>query len=170
MVPQILNGESKMKNRRILSVILAVILLFAVVPAVSAAESAADIVSEAAAIAKLDKVWARLDAAEAEALADGAGKAEVIAAVFNAALNNALVDIDSFSDMSEDGFLFTVDGMYNQYNYRLRNELDRNVALKGETTVISYGSKDAGSADVLLVGPYYGGYDTNFTDQYRNEA
>ena len=65
MVPQILNGESKMKNRRILSVILAVILLFAVVPAVSAAESAADIVSEAAAIAKLDKVWAWLDAADA---------------------------------------------------------------------------------------------------------
>ena len=159
-----------MKNRRILSVILAVILLFAVVPAVSAAESAADIVSEAAAIAKLDKVWARLDAAEAEALAGGAGKAEVISAVFNAALGSALVDIDSFSNMSEDGFLFTVDGMYNQYNYRLRNELDRNVAVKGETTVISYGSKDAGSADVMLVGPYYGGYDTNFTDQYRNEA
>ena len=67
-----------MKNRRILSVILAVVMLFAVVPAVSAAESAADIVSEAAAIAKLDKVWARLDAAEAEAIVDGAGKAEVL--------------------------------------------------------------------------------------------
>ena len=159
-----------MKNRRILSVILAVVMLFAVVPVVGLAESAAGIANEAAAITKLDNVWAQLDAAEAEAIAGGAEKTEVISAVFSAALNTGLVNIDSFSDMSEDGFLFTVDGMYNAYNFRLRNELDKNVEVKGETTVVSYGSKDAGSADVLLIGPYYGGYDNNFTDQYRNEA
>ena len=142
-----------MKNRRILSVILAVVMLFAVVPVVGLAESAAGIANEAAAITKLDNVWAQLDAAEAEAIAGGAEKTEVISAVFSAALNTGLVNIDSFSDMSEDGFLFTVDGMYNAYNFRLRNELDKNVEVKGETTVVSYGSKDAGSADVLLIGP-----------------
>ena len=86
-----------MKNRRILSVILAVVMLFAVVPVVGLAESAAGIANEAAAITKLDNVWAQLDAAEAEAIAGGAEKTEVISAVFSAALNTGLVNIDSFS-------------------------------------------------------------------------
>ncbi|MCH5279527.1 MAG: Ig-like domain-containing protein, partial [Christensenellaceae bacterium] len=81
----------------------------------------------------------------------------------------------SFSDFSKDGFYFTVDGMYNAYNYRLRNELDTDCAPVDEGVVLVKGSgkgealKDAESPNVFLVAPYYG-HDGSFTDQYKREA
>lgn len=162
-----------MKNYRILSAILAIIMVFALVPTAMLAESIGNAANEAAAMNKLDSTWAMLEAAEAEALANnGATAAEVISAVFEAALNAEAVDTDSFSDITKDGFFFTVDGMHCAYNYRLRNEPDSNITSEGSTTIIKNenASKDASSADVFLVGPYYGGYDPTFTDQYRNEA
>lgn len=160
-----------MNKRRILSAVMAVIMLIAIIPMMSIAENTAELVSEADSIAKLDKVWAKLEAAEANAMTANSAKSDVINSVFNAALNSMLVDADSISDVSEDGFFFTVDGMYNYYDYKLRNELDSDVKVEGKTTVIpGEGTRDASAADILLVGPYYGGYDDSFTDQYRNEA
>lgn len=166
-----------MRNCKLISAILAVIMLFCAVPAAMLAEGMNDVVSETAAMTKLDNAWAALERAEAEAIANGASKQEVIASVHNAALNLDMVDSDSFSDFTKDGFFFTVDGMLNSYNYRLRNEVKSNVYCEGSASVIDMSSgreaaplKDATSPDVLLIGPYYGGYDPTFTDQYLEEA
>ena len=164
-----------MKTRKLLSVLLALLMAFAVLPAAAFAESIGGIAGEAAAMRKLDNAWAALDAAEADALAAGMSRNEVINAVYTAALNLADVDKDSFSDFTKDGFYFTVDGMYCAYNYRLRNELDTDCAPVDEGVVLIKGSgaanalKDAESPDVFLIAPYYG-HDTSFTDQYKREA
>lgn len=161
-----------MKNCKILSAILAVLMVFALIPSAMLAESIDGMVNEIEAMNKLDNTWEKLDAVEAAALANGANKTEIISAVFEAALNDKTVDTDSFSDVTKDGFFFTVDGMLCAYNYRLRNEINTNVTDEGSTTIIKSENtpKDAASTDVLLVGPYYGGYDPTFTDQYRNES
>lgn len=164
-----------MKTRKILSMALALIMVFALVPVATLAEGVGALVQESNAMRKLDNTWAALEAAEAEALASGATRIEVINAVYEAALNLNLVDADSFSDFSKDGFYFTVDGMYNAYNFRLRNELDTDCAPATEGVVLVKGNgngeamKDAESPNVFLVAPYYG-HDGSFTDQYRREA
>ena len=164
-----------MKTRKLTAVLLALIMAFAVLPAAAFAESIEGIAGEAAAMRKLDNAWAALDAAEADALAQGMSRTEVINAVYNAALNLNTVDKDSFSDFTKDGFYFTVDGMYCAYNYRLRNELNTDCAPVKEGVVLSKGSgktenlKDAESVDVFLIAPYYG-HDSSFTDQYKREA
>ena len=162
-----------MKTRKFLSLALALIMVFAMIPVASLAENVDGLVNEAAAMRKLDNAWAALDAAEADALAQGMSRTEVINAVYNAALNLNTVDKDSFSDFTKDGFYFTVDGMYCAYNYRLRNELGKvtEPANDGIFTIKGSGSnaamKDAESPNVLLLGPYYG-YDSNFDDSYKN--
>ena len=65
--------------------------------------------------------------------------------------------------------------MHCAYNYRLRNKIEANVTEEGSVTFNTSNGKvvemrDATSPNVLLVGPYYGGYDPTFTDQYRREA
>ena len=162
-----------MKTRKFLSLALALIMAFAMIPVASLAENVDGLVNEAAAMRKLDNAWAALDAAEADALAQGMSRTEVINAVYTAALNLNTVDKDSFSDFTKDGFYFTVDGMYCAYNYRLRNELGKvtEPASDGIFTIKGSGSnaamKDAESPNVLLLGPYYG-YDSNFDDSYKN--
>ena len=162
-----------MKTRKFLALALALIMAFAMIPVASLAENVDGLVNEAAAMRKLDNAWAALDAAEADALAQGMSRTEVINAVYNAALNLNTVDKDSFSDFTKDGFYFTVDGMYCAYNYRLRNELGKvtEPANDGIFTIKGNGSnaalKDAESPNVLLLGPYYG-YDSNFDDSYKN--
>ena len=162
-----------MKTRKFLALALALIMAFAMIPVASLAENVDGLVNEAAAMRKLDNAWAALDAAEADALAQGMSRTEVINAVYNAALNLNTVDKDSFSDFTKDGFYFTVDGMYCAYNYRLRNELGKvtEPANDGIFTIKGSGSnaamKDAESPNVLLLGPYYG-YDSNFDDSYKN--
>ena len=164
-----------MKTRKFLALALALIMAFAMIPVASLAENVDGLVNEAAAMRKLDNAWAALDAAEADALAQGMSRTEVINAVYTAALNLNTVDKDSFSDFTKDGFYFTVDGMYCAYNYRLRNELNTDCAPVKEGVVLSKGSgktenlKDAESADVFLIAPYYG-HDSSFTDQYKREA
>ena len=164
-----------MKTRKFLSLALALIMVFAMIPVASLAENVDGLVNEAAAMRKLDNAWAALDAAEADALAQGMSRTEVINAVYNAALNLNTVDKDSFSDFTKDGFYFTVDGMYCAYNYRLRNELNTDCAPVEEGVVLTKGSgkksalKDAESPNVFLVAPYYG-HDSSFTDQYKREA
>ena len=162
-----------MKTRKFLALALALIMVFAMIPVASLAENVDGLVNEAAAMRKLDNAWAALDAAEADALAQGMSRTEVINAVYTAALNLNTVDKDSFSDFTKDGFYFTVDGMYCAYNYRLRNELGKvtEPANDGIFTIKGSGSnaamKDAESPNVLLLGPYYG-YDSNFDDSYKN--
>ena len=164
-----------MKTRKFLSLALALIMAFAMIPVASLAENVDGLVNEAAAMRKLDNAWAALDAAEADALAQGMSRTEVINAVYNAALNLNTVDKDSFSDFTKDGFYFTVDGMYCAYNYRLRNELNTDCAPVEEGVVLTKGSgkksalKDAESPNVFLIAPYYG-HDSTFTDQYKREA
>lgn len=162
-----------MKTRKFAAMILALIMVLALVPAASLAEGIDKIADEAMAMHKLDSVWADLEAVEAEALASGMDRYGVINAVYTAALNNVMVDKDSFSDFSKDGFYFTVDGMYNAYNFRLRNELNTDCAPVPEDefiiTIAGQGVKDAEAVDVFLVGPYYG-HDGSFTDQYKREA
>ena len=164
-----------MKTRKFLSLALALIMVFAMIPVASLAENVDGLVNEAAAMRKLDNAWAALDAAEADALAQGMSRTEVINAVYTAALNLNTVDKDSFSDFTKDGFYFTVDGMYCAYNYRLRNELNTDCAPVEEGIVLTKGSgkksalKDAESPNVFLVAPYYG-HDSSFTDQYKREA
>ena len=162
-----------MKTRKIISLVLAMILVFALVPVATLAEGIDSMANEVKGMRKLDNVWAELEAVEAAALKNStADRTQVINAVYLAALNNPNVDKDSFSDFTKDGFFFTVDGMYNAYNFRLRNELDTNCDSipESERTIFVPGtSKDAGSKNVLLVAPYYG-HDSSFTDQYKNEA
>ena len=164
-----------MKTRKFLSLALALIMAFAMIPVASLAENVDGLVNEAAAMRKLDNAWAALDAAEADALAQGMSRTEVINAVYTAALNLNTVDKDSFSDFTKDGFYFTVDGMYCAYNYRLRNELNTDCAPVEEGVVLTKGSgkksalKDAESPNVFLIAPYYG-HDSTFTDQYKREA
>ena len=126
-----------MKTRKFLALALALIMAFAMIPVASLAENVDGLVNEAAAMRKLDNAWAALDAAEADALAQGMSRTEVINAVYTAALNLNTVDKDSFSDFTKDGFYFTVDGMYCAYNYRLRNELGTDCRTRRGTTVFS---------------------------------
>jgi hypothetical protein len=162
-----------MKIRKLLAAALALILVLAVVPAASLAEKIGAEVSEAQAMRKLDNTWAVLEAAEAEAMASGMDRKNVIKAVYEAALNIEAVDADGFSDFTKDGFFFTVDGMYCAYNYRLRNELDTNCEPVTETKIVIPGNgtsvQHAQSPNVFLIGPYYG-HDGSFTDQYKQEA
>lgn len=163
-----------MKTRRIMAVVLAALMMLSIIP-VAFAEEISSISADAALSVRMDDAWAAIELAEAEALADNLPASDVINAVYTAALNNENVDADSFSDFTADGFFFTVNGMHCAYNYRLRNKIEANVTEEGSVTFNASNGKvvemrDATSPNVLLVGPYYGGYDPTFTDQYRREA
>lgn len=162
-----------MKIRKLLAAALALVLVLAAIPVVALAEEISAVAVEAQAMRKLDNTWAALEAVEAEAIASGMNRTDVIKAVYQTALNLENVDADGFSDFTKDGFYFTVDGMYCAYNFRLRNELDTNCEPVTETKIVIAGSgssvQHAGSPDVFLVGPYYG-HDGSFTDQYKQEA
>ena len=164
-----------MKIRKLLAAALAVMMVLAAVPVLSLAEGTAAIAGEANAMRKLDTTWAALERAEQEAIASGMDRNQVINAVFQAATNLPNVDKAGFSDFTADGFFFTVDGMYCSYDFRLRNELDTNVAPvpENEKVVLVKGTvestKDAESPNVFLVAPYYG-HDGSFTNQYKEEA
>ncbi|MBQ4428243.1 MAG: Ig-like domain-containing protein [Clostridia bacterium] len=164
-----------MKIRKLLAAALAVMMVLAAVPVLSLAEGTAAIAGEANAMRKLDTTWAALERAEQEAIASGKDRNQVINAVYQAAINLPNVDKAGFSDFTADGFFFTVDGMYCSYNFRLRNELDTNVAPVPETEKVvlvkgsGAASKDAESPNVFLVAPYYG-HDGSFTNQYKEEA
>ena len=171
-----------MKIRKLLAAALVLVMVLAAVPVVSLADTINSALYETRQLKKLDNFWTAIDAAEAEAIASGKTRDEVIKAVYEAALNLENVDTDSFSDFTKDGFFFTVDGMYCAYNFRLRNELTPNpdyvedpvfIPGTGESKIKAAATRStcgsAGSPNVLLVGPYYSS-DSSFTDQYKNEA
>ncbi|MDO4568379.1 MAG: hypothetical protein Q4B99_05395, partial [Clostridia bacterium] len=121
---------------------------------------------EEAKLRSLDTAWAPLALVEQEALEANLQPEEVTEAVYKAAKDSALVS--NLTIVDEDTFGFTVNGMHCLYDY-----VARNVQPAGDykPSVDAVNDKGNGptSADVLLVGPYYG-YDGNFTDQYEQEA
>lgn len=156
-----------MKMRRILCAVLAVLMAAALVPMAALASGLTD--EESKELSKLDKVWEVLEKVEAEAKENGAGVSDVTMAVYKAALQLDLVDEKSFNSLTFKSFFFTVDGMACCYDYSARN-YDAAEPLAEPAVITVPGTKNApASANVLLVGPYYG-QDGSFTDQYKEES
>ena len=159
-----------MKFKRLLGIALAVLMVLAVVPAAALAENISAAQIESAKLRLLDNVWADLKAVEAEAVAGGAERAEVVMALYKAALNDPRVDKESFNSISEKGFFFTVDGMHCCYDFVASQATHPELADSVKPVEVIHGTKNGPTdMNVLLVGPYYG-QDSSFTDQYREEA
>lgn len=159
-----------MKIKRILGIALAVLMALTMIPAAALAESISASEIEAAKLRLLDVVWEELNAVEAEAVAAGADRTEVVMAVYNAALNNERVDVGSFDSLTEKSFFFKVDGMACCYDYVASQARNAETADSVKPVEVIHGTKNGPtSMNVLLVGPYYG-HDSSFTDQYRQEA
>ena len=170
-----------MSIKKIISIALCALMALALIPCAALAEGIAYEANEARGMKRWDNVWAVLDPVEAEMMALGANRAEVTLAVYKAALNCPLIDEGSITDLDDNEFTFTTDGMLGGYNYRVRN-YDKAPA-RANTSAINHVDPSAaaarvsnakngptgGAKDVLLVGPYYGA-DSTFTDQYKEEA
>jgi|GEM_PF-251964 len=158
------------KTRTLLAVVLVLALLFSL--SSSALALSVDIDIEVRVFNQLENMWEVLDAAEAEALAQGLDREGVIAAVKEAAKDCSLVARRTITD-DEEGFTFTtLLGSNCAYNYRLRmyNAGSDEAASVNETVIFSNSrTQTASNTNVLLVGPYYGS-DSSFTDQYKTEA
>ena len=164
-----------MFTKRIAAVILSLLMVLALVPAAALAGDVSSAVHEKSMLAKLDSAWSVLEDVESEAIASGAEMSEVTKAVYKAALQLKLVDEKSINSLTSKSFFFKVNGMECCYDYVARN-VPHVSAVSGETVSAISAAVGASqpkngptSMDVLLVGPYYG-EDSNFTNQYRNEA
>ncbi len=162
-----------MNIKRIIAASLSILLLTASVPMAALAKEATASVAENRRLALLDEVWEALASVEAEAKAAGACMTETVLAVYRAAEQNGLVDKGSFTSVNGEGFSFTVGGMACCYDYALRSvktepckETDPVTFIPGKN---NRGINGPYNGNVLLVEPFYG-IDTNYTDQYRNEA
>ena len=161
-----------MNIKRFIAVLLTVLMALAVLPAASLAERAGEAVHEKAMLSKLSSVWQELEAVEAEALASGAEPGEVVMAVYRAALQLRLVDEKSINSVTHKGFFFKVSGMECCYDYVARNTKHVSSVTDDMLSAVSSAvpaKNGPTNMNVLLVGPYYG-EDSNFTNQYRNEA
>ncbi|MBO4848999.1 MAG: Ig-like domain-containing protein [Clostridia bacterium] len=165
-----------MKFKRLLGIALALLMVLAVIPTASLAKSYIESQQESAKLALLDSVWDFLEEVENEAIEAGAESAELVYAVYNAAINDPRVDAGSMRDVSNRGFCFNVDGMCCIYNYVSRHVKhvsainEEVIASASEAAAKTLNTKNGPvSANVLLIGPYYG-HDGSFTNQYRNEA
>ena len=162
--------------KKITAILLIALMALAVIPCSALAQSAVEAGTERAKLALLDNVWASLEEVENEAIAAGAESAELVYAVYNAAINDPRVDAGSMRDVSSRGFCFTVEGMTCAYNYVSRhvehvsavNEEVLSAASEAAAKVVNTKNGPV-SMNVLLIGPYYG-HDGSFTNQYRNEA
>ena len=160
-----------MKRFKLLAAVLAVLMVVSVLPLAAAAEEIGYAAHENYMFGLLTQVWNKLDAVEAEAIASGASPSEVTLAVYRAAINEPLVDENSVTDLTDGGFFFRVNDMAAGYNYKARNV--KYVPAVSEQIVedaVEVGTRNGNAnTGVLLVGPYYG-YDSSFTNQYREEA
>ncbi len=156
--------------KKLLSIILAVILIFALVPYSVLAESIIAAETESAKLRLLHTVWEELDTVEAEMLSSGADQTETVMAVYKAAVQNPDVDANSFSEISESRFTFTVSGMHCLYDYEANRQFDSEPDASIEPVVVIPGKK-GGPTDlnVLVIGPQYG-HDSNFTSFYQDKA
>lgn len=159
-----------MKIKRILGLVLATVMVLALMPVAALAEDVSYQLNESKKLGLLEDAWAVLEAVEAEAMESGASAKEVTMAVYMAALQLELVDESSFTDLDDNGFFFTVDGMLCGYDYKARNvPFTTNLNEEAIEAVFNDTKNGPGALDVLVVGPYYG-HDSNFTNQYREEA
>lgn len=160
-----------MKRFKLLAVLLAALMVCSVMPLAAAAEEIGYVAHENYMFGLLTQVWNKLDAVEAEAIAAGASPAEVTMAVYRAVLTEPLVDEDSITDLTDGGFFFRVNDMAAGYNYKSRNvKIVPNVTEDIIEDVVEYSNRNGNTnTGILLVGPYYG-YDSSFTNQYRQEA
>ncbi len=160
-----------MNIKRFLGIALAVIMVLTMIPAAALAKGVIESETENAKLRLLDSVWEDLESVEAQVLASGAGRTETVMAVYNAALNNELVDECSFTGVSAKSFFFTVDGMACCYDYVARQGRNFEAAADVKPIEVIPGTTKNGpvNMNVLLVGPYYG-HDSSFTNQYRLEA
>ena len=159
-----------MKTRKLFAIILAALMIMAVLPVSVLAAN----VNQAAVYRKMwrdtDGIWAEIDAAVAELDAVGAGKADIIKAVYNIASSGEGI-VSCVIENGETVNFVHESGMENIYSWRVNHSPTATVHDKSqdyvETTMRDIES--ATDLDVLLLGPYYG-QDTSFTNQYRNEA
>ena len=162
--------------KKITAILLIALMALAVIPCSALAQAAVEAGTERAKLALLDNVWDSLEEVENEAIEAGAEGAELVYAVYNAAINDPRVDAGSMGDVSARGFSFKVDGMLCAYNYVSRH-VDHISAVDDalmdsvtEATEKLVNTKNGPfSMNVLLIGPYYG-HDSSFTNQYRQEA
>ena len=162
------------RTKKLFAALLAVLMIMAVLPVAALASEVSYQSNEAKQLAKLDKAWASIEAVEEEMKAMKATPAETAAAAFKAALNNPLVDEGSLVWEKAEQFAFTVDGMHCLYYYRARNTTPPQNVTSELLDIIEAPAKGsncgaAGTANVLLVGPYYSS-DSSFTDQYKTES
>ena len=108
-------------TKKILCGVIALLMVLALVPVSSLAEAAAARVTELKSAQRWDSVWAYLDAVESEMIAKKAAPDEVTMAVYRAALTCPLIDAGSLSDLDDNGFSFTTNGMHGGYDYKIRN-------------------------------------------------
>ncbi|MBQ1892690.1 MAG: dockerin type I repeat-containing protein [Clostridia bacterium] len=163
-----------MSIKRFFCIVLSAMMVLAIIPAAALANGIDYQMTEAEGMRRWDNVWAVLDPVEAEMMAQGATRAEVTYAVYQAALNCPLIDKGSITDLSDNEFTFTTNGMLGGYNYRVRNftkapARQTNADMKIEKITETKGCGWAQAVDVLLVQPY-SGFDSSFTQQYNTEA
>lgn len=159
-----------MKIKRVLGLVLAAIMVLALMPVAALAEEVSYQLNESMKLGLLDNAWAVLEEVEAEAMESGASAKEVTMAVYRAALQLELVDESSFTDLDDNGFFFTVDGMLCGYDYKARNvPFTTNLNDKVIESISNDIKNGPDALDVLLVAPYYG-HDSSFTNQYKEEA
>lgn len=150
--------------------ILLTVLMFVMVLPISAAAAG---IEQAAMYRKMwrdtDVIWAEIDETVAAMDAANAKKSDIIKAIYDiAAAGEGIVSCEI---EGEDVVHFVHEsGMENAYDWRV-NHTPTAVTPKSEggieTTLKSL--QTATDLDVLLFGPYYG-YDSSFTNQYRNEV
>ena len=167
------------RSKKLLCGVIAILMVLAILPVASLAEKAADQVTELKSARRWSNVWDYLDAVEAEMLQKGAAPQEVTMAVYKAALVCPFIDQGSISDLDDNGFSFTANGMHGGYDYKIRNTpfhsslnsaAYQTISAAASARVSTASTKNAPTSNnVLLVGPWYSS-DSSFTDQYKTEA
>ena len=163
------------KMKRIFALLLAVVLVCALLPAgaVQAVEQELPKELTQADYAQADLVFDRIDAMESAPAKKNASQQE---------LTQAAMEIVMASDSYLEGSLelngesftwWTDNGVRCIYSPRMQKIQKKTTPEKGENIIVNEPAATKGgspaSNQVYLIGPYYG-YDSDFTDQYKNEA
>lgn len=160
--------------KRLLALLLVLALVGTVIPTGYAGEAESAVLTQAD-YAQADAVFDRIDAVETVHLKNNSGESrmadaaqEVVLASDNYVEGSLVRNGNAFSWMTREGIRCT----YNPRMRRIREEMTPTEAGGQDgiynEPVDTRGGWPAGD-QVYLVGPYYG-YDSDFTDQYKNEA
>ncbi len=159
-----------MKLKKLFAMSLAVIMAVVLLPVASLADAVGAELMYRKMWKDTDAIWAEIEAVDAEMTAAGASDKEILDALYAIAEDgDGIVSIQWDNDYT---FSFVHEsGMINAYDVRIEHS---------DTAIESDGSQDyvfstldryttASSLDCVLLGPYYG-YDSSFTNQYREEV